>query len=237
MLAEWFEYLNDDCDYMAWSQYFIEGLSRRHAGKRGLEVGCGSGAFSRALIRAGYRMTGADVSPAMLTKAAELARQEGLSLPLLLMDAEKLTAAEKYDFIIAPNDCYNYIPPHKLSAAFRRAANCLKKGGVFWGDVSSAYKLRNKIANNMFADDRDEVTYLSFNRLSEDRVVMQVSLFVRAEDGRYDRYDEEHTQYIHEQEEIAEALAGAGLSDIVFEGHIGEACEGSDRLNFICRKA
>ena len=61
-LAEWFEYLNDDCDYPVWSQYFIDGLRRLGAGVRGLELGCGSGAFSRALVRAGYRMTGADIS-------------------------------------------------------------------------------------------------------------------------------------------------------------------------------
>ena len=38
-LAEWFEYLNDDCDYPKWSQYFIEGLNRLGAGKKGLEIG------------------------------------------------------------------------------------------------------------------------------------------------------------------------------------------------------
>ena len=44
-LSEWFEFLNDDCDYALWSQYFIEGLSRFGAGRKGLELGCGSGAF------------------------------------------------------------------------------------------------------------------------------------------------------------------------------------------------
>ena len=42
-LAKWFECLNDDCDYPAWSQYFLSGLARLGAGRRGLEVGCGSG--------------------------------------------------------------------------------------------------------------------------------------------------------------------------------------------------
>ena len=48
-LAEWFEYLNDDCDYASWSQYFIDGLASLGAGRHGLELGCGSGAFCRAL--------------------------------------------------------------------------------------------------------------------------------------------------------------------------------------------
>ena len=62
-LAEWFEYLNDDCDYPKWSQYFIDGLGRLNAGRKGLEIGCGSGAFCRRLVQAGYAMSGADISP------------------------------------------------------------------------------------------------------------------------------------------------------------------------------
>lgn len=235
-LAEWFEYLNDDCDYIRWSQYFIEGLSRFGAGKKGLELGCGSGAFSRALVRAGYDMTGADLSLPMLNKAARLAREENLRVAFIQADAQKISSPEKFDFILSPNDCYNYIPQKSLPASFKKAAGCLKKGGLFWFDVSSAYKLREKIANNMFADDRDEVTYLSFNRLEEDRVETDVTLFVRGGDGKFTRCDERHTQYIHEEKDLLAALAYAGFTALSVEGHLGEGKEGSDRLNFICRK-
>ena len=178
-LSEWFEYLNDDCDYPAWSQYFLSGLAALGAGRKGLELGCGSGAFCRALTKAGYAMTGADLSLPMLDKAARLAREEGVSVRYLQADAARLCTHEKFDFILAPNDCYNYIAPQKLPAAFRHAAANLKKGGIFWADVSSAYKLRTKVANNMFADDRDEVTYLAFSHLFADRVELDVTLFVR----------------------------------------------------------
>lgn len=235
-LAEWFEYLNDDCDYPVWSQYFIDGLRQLGAGVRGLELGCGSGAFSRALVRAGYRMTGADISAPMLSKAARLAREEGLSIPFFLADAQKIVVPHAYDFLISPNDCYNYIPPDRLERAFRHAAGCLNKGGVFWFDLSSPCKLREKIANNMFADDRDDVTYLSFNRLYADRVETDVTLFVKQRDGKFLRYDEQHTQYIHEEQDVLSALRGAGFSVCAVEGHLGGEKEGSDRLNFICKR-
>lgn len=235
-LADWFEILNDDCDYSLWSQYFIDGLSRLHAGKTGMELGCGSGAFSRALAKAGYAMTGADVSAPMLSKAARLAREEGLSVSFLSLDAANPKTASKFDFILSPNDCYNYLPQKKLPAAFRKIAQCLVRGGIFWFDVSSAYKLREKVANNMFADDRDDVTYLAFNTLEEDRVKMDVTLFVREADGRFRRFDETHIQYIHEEEDILAALCLAGFEVLSAEGHLGAKKEGSDRLNFICRK-
>ena len=118
-LAEWFEYLNDDCDYASWSQYFIDGLSTLGAGPCGLELGCGSGAFCRLLTRAGYRMEGADLSPAMLTKAEQLAREEGLRIPFFRVDASALKAPKQYDFILSPNDCFNYIPQKSCSPPFR----------------------------------------------------------------------------------------------------------------------
>ncbi len=234
-LADWFEILNDDCDYPKWSQYFIEKLAALGAGKRGLELGCGSGAFSRALAKAGYHMTGADLSAPMLTKAAALAREQGLAIEYRLQDAVTLKSGEKFDFILSPNDCYNYIPPQKLQTAFAHAAACLKKGGVFWFDISSEHKLRTKVANNMFADDRDEITYLSFNTLFSDRGETDVTLFIKEKDGRYIRCDEKHTQYLHAEEGVTKLLS-AYFDVLAVEGHLGEEKQESDRLNFICRK-
>lgn len=235
-LAEWFEILNDDCDYPSWSQYFIEGLSRLQCGKEGLEMGCGSGAFTRALAKAGYRMSGVDLCVPMLSKATQLAEAEGLKIPFLLADALTLQVAHPVDFILSPNDCYNYIPQKKLKTAFRHANRALKKGGIFWFDVSSAYKLREKVANNIFADDREDVTYFSFNSLKNDCVEMDVTIFAKRKDGAFDRYDERHTQYIHEERDVVLSLEDSGFELLSVEGHLGESKERSERLNFICQK-
>lgn len=234
-LSEWFERLNDDCGYEQWSQYFLKGLTGLGVGKRGLEVGCGSGAFTRALAKAGYEMTGCDLSAPMLSKALSLAREKGLKINFVQADAAKLSLG-KFDFLLSPNDCYNYIPHSNLRSAFRHAASSLKKGGIFWFDISSEYKLREKIANNVFADDRDEVTYLVFNHLFADRVEMDVTLFVRRPDGVFERYDEQHTQYIHMTSDVCKLLEEAGFELVRVEGHLGENFEKSDRVNFICRK-
>ena len=234
-LSEWFERLNDDCGYEQWSQYFLRGLSGLGVGKRGLEVGCGSGAFTRALAKAGYEMTGCDLSAPMLSKAVSLAREKGLKINFVQADAAKLSLG-KFDFLLSPNDCYNYIPHSNLRSALRHAASSLKIGGIFWFDISSEYKLREKIANNVFADDRDEVTYLVFNHLFADRVEMDVTLFVRRSDGVFERYDEQHTQYIHTVPDVCKLLEETGFELVRVEGHLGENFEKSDRVNFICRK-
>ncbi len=235
-LAEWFEVLNDDCDYPAWSQYFMRGLRRFGAGGRGLELGCGSGAFSRILTKNGYTMSAGDLSEAMLSKGIRLAREEGCGIEFLRLDARNFKVLSPFDFLLAPNDCYNYVAPEALGKAFRAAHAAIRRGGIFWFDVSSPRKLREKVANTVMADDREEVTYLSFNRLAGQAVEMDVTLFIRGADGRFDRFDELHIQYIHEEEAVLAALQAAGFEVLSVEGHLGEEKASSDRLNFICRR-
>ncbi len=234
-LAQWFEYLNDDCDYEKWSQYFIMRL-KEYPLISGLDIGCGGGWFTRAFQRAGYRMTGLDVSAEMLDYAQAQAMKEGVRSEYLLGDIVKFHSLQKYDFATAINDCVNYIPKAKLESAFKRVAAALKKGGIFLFDISSKRKFLEKLANTVSVDDRDEVTYLCFNRAEEDGVTMEVTLFRKEKDGQYTRLDETHRQYAYEEEEIASALVKAGFTLIEVTGHLGEDKRMSDRLFFIARK-
>ncbi len=234
-LAKWFEYLNDDCGYENWSQYLLSKL-RAYPLKTGLDVGCGGGWFTRAFHRAGYTMTGLDVSAEMLDFAQEQAIKEGARGEYLLGDITKFRSPKKFDFITAINDCINYIPTVKLSAAFKNMKNALQKGGVLLFDVSSPRKFHNKIANTVSVDDREDVTYLSFNREETDGVTMDVTLFVKRQDGGYDRLDETHRQYLHTEEELTTVLQENGFTLLEVTGHLGEDKAASDRLVFFAQK-
>lgn len=234
-LADWFEYLNSDCDYEKWSQYLYDRLYGAGIARgRGLDIGCGSGAFTRALARRGMDMTGYDVSAAMLARAEQLSAKEGVFPRYVLSDARKIrTLGGRADFAVCVNDCLNYIPPADVPAFFARVAGCLRKGGAFLFDVSTAYKLREVVGGNTFCEDREEVAWLWFNKLCPDRVEMDVTLFVREADGRFSRRDERHVQYIHEREALLSAADGAGFEVRLTEGACGDA-EDRMRLNVLC---
>ena len=232
-LGRWFEYLNDDCGYEQWSQYLINLLKNRGAGALGVDIGCGNGYFTRALIKAGYSVTGVDVSPQMLDTAQRIALKEGVRTEFLLGDITKLKLNAKVDFAVAINDCLNYVPQNKLKSAFSRVHSCLKKGGVFIFDISSAYKLRNVLGNNVFAEDSEEITYIWFNSLSEDCVTMDLTIFERIDGGNYKRSDERHVQYIHGEDGVKAALEEAGFS-VEIQGHLGK--DKKERINFICTR-
>ena len=234
-LAKWFEYLNDDCGYENWSQYLIVQLSA-YPVKTGLDVGCGGGYFTRAFNKAGYLTTGMDISAEMLSCAQEQALKEGVRGEYLLGDITKTKLPKRFDFVTAINDCFNYIPAGKLRAAFKNVGGALKKGGVFLFDVSSPRKFNKKVANTVSVDDRDDVTYLSFNRMQDNEVTMDVSLFIKRGDGTYERKDETHVQYIHTEETLTSLLCESGFEIVSVSGHLGEDKAQSDRLQFICIK-
>lgn len=232
-LGRWFEYLNKDCDYEQWSQYLIKLLKERGAGLNGLDIGCGNGYFTRALIKSGYSVTGIDISAQMLDTAQRLACKEGIRAEFLLGDITKLRVNAKQDFCIAINDCINYVSKQKLKSAFSHVHGCLKKGGLFIFDISSADKLKNTLGNNLFAEDSYDISYMWFNTLKGDSVEMELTFFERQSDNRYIRYDERHIQYIYEEDEVLAALQEAGFAAEAC-GHLGK--EKRERINFICTR-
>ena len=234
-LAKWFEYLNDDCGYENWSQYLILKLSR-YPLSVGLDVGCGGGWFTRAFQKHGYTMTGMDISAEMLDFAQETAMKQGARGEYILGDITKMKLPARFDFVTAINDCMNYIPKTKLNAAFKNIRGALKKGGIFLFDISSKGKIDKKVANTVSVDDREEITYLSFNRPEEDGVTMEVTLFAKNADGSYQRLDETHRQYAYEEEEILAALEQNGFTVIEVEGHLGTDKTMSDRICFLAQK-
>ena len=234
-LAEWFEYLNDDCGYENWSQYLILKL-KGFPLTSGLDVGCGGGWFTRAFQRAGYQMTGLDVSAQMLDYAQQRALKEGVRGEYILGDITKFKSPKKFDFATAINDCVNYIPKTKLDGAFKNVRSLLTKGGIFLFDISSERKFKEKIANTVSVDDRDDVTYMSFNKEEEDGVTMEVTLFTRQKDGSYQRLDELHRQYRYTEEEIIVSLQKNGFTLLGVEGHLGEDKKNSDRILFIAQR-
>lgn len=236
-LAKWFEYLNDDCDYENWSQYLILKLkSLIPQNASGLDVGCGGGWFTRFFSHNGYVMTGLDVSAEMLDFAQEKGMKEGARGEYILGDITKTKLPKRFDFVTSINDCLNYIPDTKLDVAIKNIAGALKKGGVFLFDISSERKFRDKIANTVSVDDRDNVTYFSFNKEETDGVTMDVTLFVKNNNGLFERFDETHRQFRHSEERIVDSLQKNGFTVLEIEGHLGEDKMLSDRITFLARR-
>lgn len=233
-LGGWFEYLNADCDYLTWSQYLLNKIKCAGNYFCGLDIGCGNGYFTRALNKAGYKVDGVDISESMLSVARQKAAKEGVRCEFLCGDITKLKVCRKVDFCTAVNDCINYVPKEKLKTAFARVYAATNANGAFFFDISSQNKIRNILGENLFGEDGEDISYLWFNRQTENGVEMELTFFVRQPDGLYKRFEETHVQYAHTEENVIAALRAAGFTRVECEGHLGRGKD--ERIQFAAFK-
>lgn len=235
-IAGLYEYLMD-VDYDGWAEYILSTVKPFLKGKRCADVGCGSGAFTRRFKRAGLDVYGVDLSEEMLAEAVRLTREEGLSITYIKQDIRSFRPMGKVDLVTAVTDCINYIPQRDLARTFKKLSTALTKGGVLFFDVSTEYKIKQLLGNEMFGEDGEDFTYVWFNRQIEGGVEMDISMFTKTDGGLYSKREEHHVQYAHTKDSLLSALSEAGLDIAVCEGHLGdEISDSTERLNFVAIK-
>ncbi len=73
-----------------------------------LDVGCGWGRHAAELARRGYAVTGIDQSEAMIAKADEIMRQEGLKATLVVQNMEDIVYSDAFDIGISLFGSFGY---------------------------------------------------------------------------------------------------------------------------------
>lgn len=93
-----------------------------------LDVGCGSGFFTILLAKQGYEVVGTDLTPEMIERSRELAKEEGVDCKFEIMDAENLEFPdETFDAVISRNLTWT-LPD--AGRAYDEWYRVLKKDGV-----------------------------------------------------------------------------------------------------------
>lgn len=97
-----------------------------------VEIGCGSGLLTRALVDAGHRVVATDASPAMLELAEQWASGAEEVRRLTLPD----DALPPADAIVGVGHALNYLPDAKvIDRALTAMARALRPGGVLALDL------------------------------------------------------------------------------------------------------
>jgi SAM-dependent methyltransferase len=155
------------------------------AGRRVLELGCGSAPCSRWLRTAGADPVGLDLSGGMLARAAVLNRSTGLAVPLVQADAGALPFADA-SFDLACS-AYGGLPfVADAGAVLAEVRRVLRPGGRFvasvnhpmrWPFPDSPDPEDLRIVSSYFdrtpyveVDDADAVTYVEHHRTVGDWV-------------------------------------------------------------------
>lgn len=206
--SRYYDRLMGDFPYDEYARY----LAPLAKGK-GLDLGCGTGRMTILLAARGVQMQGVDLSEEMLNIAVANTRKAGLRVDFRCEDMRAFSFASGYDLITAVCDGVNYLAPHDLPAFFQRVKQALAEGGHFVFDVSTPYKLREVLGDNLYYEDYDDLTYYWHNRLFPARQVVRLSLtFFEKEGEHYRRFDEEQVQYWHTTQQLIQAAAQSGLA-------------------------
>ena len=105
-----------------------------------LEMGCGGGQWSSALVRRGGRPIGLDLSERQLHHSRQLAAETGLSFPLIQASAEAVPFADdSFDIVFADHGAFSFADPFR---AVPEAARVLRPGGLLaFSHVSPIYEI------------------------------------------------------------------------------------------------
>jgi len=212
-------------------------LDRLPAGARVLDVCCGTGYLAARLTARGFRVTGVDISPAML----DYARAHAPGAEFLLADAASFHAADACDAAVSTFDSLNHLlQPGALEAAFRNIGAALRPGGLLAFDMllEAGYETR---WGESFALVRDDhlltITGAAFD--SRTRIARLTVTMFRLLAGVWRRSDVTIEERCYSPEEISRALHAGGFGELLCydAGDLGMAGQlGEGRTFFVAAK-
>lgn len=239
--ASVYDLFMDNVPYEAWCAFLCKILAQ-HGITDGpvLDLGCGTGKMTRLMSEQGYDMTGIDNAAEML----QIAAMEPGEVPILylLQDMQDLELDGCVRAVYSVCDCVNYVlDEEELQQAFSRVHEYLEEDGAFIFDVNTSYKYAKLLAENTFAESRDEGSFIWDNYYDEEERINEydLTLFIPEGDELYRRYTETHYQRNYETETLLKLLKNAGFTDICVYDDYTDAplCETSERAVFVAKKS
>ncbi len=238
--AQVYDEFMEDVPYETWFSFVMEQLK-----KEGitdgllLDLGCGTGKFTRMLSRAGYDMIGVDGSGEMLTVARE--NTEDSTILYLCQDMRSFELYGTVRAIVCTCDTMNYLlTPQDFVQTLRLVNNYLDPGGIFIFDLNTMYRFREVMGSATIAENGEDASFIWENYFDEEsgRNEYDLTLFIRQEDGLFERFFEMHEEqgYFHEQ--ILDFIRQSGMEYVTcFDAADGGAIrETSEKVFYIARE-
>ena len=253
--AQVYDLFMDNVPYDKWCSWICDYL-RKEKVEDGLilDLGCGTGKLTRLMAKEGYDMIGIDMSYDMLDIAREQemfaqmevmdqmeAMDQGREILYLQQDMREFELYGTVRAIYSSCDCINYLMEEAdVEAVFRLANNYLDPEGLFIFDVNTPYKYEKLLGDNTFAEDREESSFIWNNFYDKEEGVNQydLSIFVREEDGRFQRFRETHYQRSYSLETLKILIERSGMEFVAaFDAYSYEPVrEDSEKITIVARE-
>jgi len=211
-----YEDFNHGYMYKRWTGRLLEkaegtGLE----GDRLLDIACGTGLSFVTMLERGWRVTGCDISPAMLEIAKE---QYSDRAELFVADMRELPDIGEFDLIWAINDPLNYLLSiEELEATLDGMRRNLAPAGIALFDINTLVTYRTFWSQEVVINQNGrEMVWRG--KLSPDEVVPGVFAEASFEEVGAEGSAHVHRQRHFSQEEVLAAFAEVGLEGLAVFG-------------------
>ncbi len=193
-----------------------------------LDVGCGQGFFIESLNLNQKNAYGIDLS----SEQIDACKQRGVE-NVACIDLKDVK--EKYDCATAIFDVINYIPKDSLKEFFENVYKALNDKGYFIFDVNTLYGFE-EIAQGCITMDLDD-KFIAIDAIYEDeKLVTDLTLFTKLEDGNFKKENDFITQYYHSKDRLKKMLKKIGFEVEELRDFNLHSDEKQDKQIYICTK-
>ncbi|WP_225744342.1 class I SAM-dependent methyltransferase [Marinilactibacillus sp. Marseille-P9653] len=233
--AKVYDELMDDTLYPKWATYTGQHLTGQdHI----LELGCGTGILATELTKAGFDITGLDLSSDMLSLAYDRQIDTGIQYPLVEMDMKDFSELGKFDGILCYSDALCYIQSEEeKKQIFQEVYNQLTEEGTFLFDVHSIYQIE-QFKQFSYHDEVNQIVFLwdSFEGEQDYSIEHQLTFFVENENETYERFEEVHREWTHPLETYIDLLKSVGFKNIEVTADFGGTVSDTSKRWFFAAK-
>lgn len=240
-LAAYYDRIMAEIDYGAWSDFYGAVFQKYGVTvRRVLDLACGTGSITVPLAKAGFDVTGIDLSAEMLALAQEKAEKERVRIRFSEQNIALFDAGRGYDAAICSFDGYNYLTKSAdVVSSFARVYETLNDGGIFIFDVSTPYKYENVLADNAYVYEYDDL-FLSWQNYFNPKTGLcdfYLTFFIK-DGSAWHRADEYQRQRRYPLPRLKKMAEGAGFTvlETVADLDFSPVEKTSERAFFICQK-
>ncbi|MBD2529852.1 class I SAM-dependent methyltransferase [Nostoc flagelliforme FACHB-838] len=177
-----------------------------------LDLCCGTGHMAQHLIEQGYKVTGLDISEAML----RYARENAPNAQFILDDARFFKLPPSFDAVISPSGSLNHIMTiEELQQVFTKVYNALLDNGVFLFalNLEDGYTSWNGVITD--GDVKDDFAWACCDSYNSREKIGQFKITIfQLVEKVWQRFDINNLVRAYSQGEISSALECVGFKNI-----------------------
>ncbi|MCL2362529.1 MAG: class I SAM-dependent methyltransferase [Defluviitaleaceae bacterium] len=206
-----------------------------------LDLGCGPGIYAEEFHKAGYQVTGMDISERSINYARDSAEKKKLSITYHCQNFCNMDFVEEFDLATLIYFDFCTLPTKDRAKTLANICKALKPGGLLIVEVHTPLQFADKeeskiwkYAQEGFFCAKPHITLESFYRYDEENTILNQYIIIPEQNIR-------HINIWHHtftEDEFSQDLAAAGLWVRTIYGSIlgADYCENGKEMCFVAQK-